>query len=78
MHHPELTPLSWSNVDKIETHFRMHGHVKCSPQEKPQCVNEDTNLGVLLRHEENPVTAARQISTEYDLCHETRKIPLAM
>lgn len=69
--HPDLPPLSQSTVSKIETHFRNHGHVRNTPRIKQPSVSEDTKLDVLLTYQESPITPARQVAREYNLCHKT-------
>ncbi|KAJ8909340.1 hypothetical protein NQ315_003285 [Exocentrus adspersus] len=69
--HPDLPPLNRSTVSKIEAYYKTHGHVRNIPRQRPQKVTEDTKLNILLRYEESPITPARQIAREYNLCKKT-------
>lgn len=69
--HPDLPPLNRSTVSKIEAHFRTHGHVRTVPRHRPQRVDEEKKLDILLTYQETPITPARQVGRDCNVSHKT-------
>ena len=69
--HPDLPPLNQGTVSKIEAQFRTRGHVRTVSRHRPQRVDEERKLDILLTYQETPITPARQVGREYNTCHKT-------
>ncbi|KAJ8942720.1 hypothetical protein NQ318_017019 [Aromia moschata] len=66
--HPDLPPLNQGTISEIEAQYREMGHVRKVPSKRQAVVDDDTKLNLLLALEENPITPARQLARDRDVC----------
>ena len=57
-----LRPIAQSAVSRIESKFRIHGHVRDLPRSGGMAIAEDVKLDVLVGIEEDPHKNSRQIA----------------